>query len=316
MSLRTVYLLATLAFTAGIGAATAHAETFYERSAEGWFWYERIPDPPEPVEATEPLMTAVFSGSEASAEPAPLSSAWVREQLPIWQDKAMDDPTGPAMMIHVLLERMAIAKAEAYKDHRMALTYSDPLLDTTAGMPTSTAGVKMARDAADDGQADILRELTRSTGLWFFYESTCPYCARQVFALEQLASRYGFTLYAISIDGRPLPNWRGDYVVDMGQSELLGVTRWPALFLVRPPDGYAHISTGLVSLPDLERRIVAVAHQQGWVSDAQWRRSRTAGDRLPRVLEASTLPDPSTLSDEQLLALLRGAVTSGFEDTP
>lgn len=316
MSLRIASLLVTLALGAGIWPVSVSAETFYERSAEGWFWYEQIPDEPEPPEPSEPLTTVISGGVESSTGPAPLSSAWIREQLPIWQDKAMDDPTGPAMMIHVLLERMAIAKAEAYKDQRMALTFSDPLLDTTAGMPTSTAGVKMAREAADVAQGDILRELTRTTGVWFFYESTCPYCARQVFALEQLASRYGFTLYAISIDGKPLPNWRGDYVVDMGQSELLGVTRWPALFLVRPPDGYAHISTGLVSLPDLERRIVAVAHQKGWVSDGQWRRSRTAGDRLPRLLEASTLPDSSSLSDEQLLALLRGAVTSGFEDTP
>lgn len=297
-----------IALALALPSPAGAGDGFFDRNAEGWFWYH---DPA--AETDPPPETSVLPADPKG--PAPFSAEWLRDQLPIWQLRAMDDPTGPAMKIHMLLERIAIAKADQYKDARMALTWSDPLLDATSGIYTSTGGLRMARTHAEEVQSDILRELSQTTGLWFFYESTCPYCARQAFALRQLAAEYGFEIMAIAIDGRPLPTWPDRFVQDVGQAELLGVTRWPALYLVRPPDSYAHLSTGLATFPELQRRIVAVAYQNGWISEAQWLRSKASGERTPRV-QGATLRDihHEDMSDEQMLDLLQQAIVAGTEE--
>lgn len=281
-----------------------HAESggadWLRRHAEGWFWYQ------DPIQRSlntveEPPETAPPTPS-APDSPPPFSAAWLRDQIPVWQDRALDDPTGEATMIHALLERLAYAKADAFQQARMAMRYSDPFLDGTSGMPVSTGGVRMARQMASDGQEEVLTELAGRAGLWFFFESSCPYCARQVIALQQLAGKYGFEVLAISIDGAPLPNWPDDYVVDVGQSELLGVERWPAIFLARPPAGFAQVSTGLVSLPELEKRLISVAHLHGWIDDAARDRTRPAQGRDARYTE---LGDTPLSTDGDNAALIR-----------
>src|SRR5690554_2562082 len=79
---------------------TQEAQRFYERKAEGWFWYEVEPEPveePEPP-VPEPLTELTPQKIEqpqtpSPTAPEPFSAAWVRENLPKYLDAAWNEPT-------------------------------------------------------------------------------------------------------------------------------------------------------------------------------------------------------------------------------
>jgi conjugal transfer pilus assembly protein TraF len=108
----------------------------------------------------------------------------------------------------------------------------------------------------------------------------------------------------VSVDGAPLPGGAfPDFRQDRGQARSLGVVSTPALFLARPPDATVPLSQGLLSLAQLQERIVVAAVQTGWISEREFNQTRpvTADLMLDPGQLPATLPDDS----EALLSALR-----------
>ena len=88
---------------------------FYLRGEEGWFWYEREPerqDEPEPSPPAAPAPApAERTQDTASSAPPPLSSAWLRERLGAYRDRAIDDPSPDNVALYLYLQRVAMDKA-------------------------------------------------------------------------------------------------------------------------------------------------------------------------------------------------------------
>lgn len=111
-----------------------------------------------------------------------------------------------------------------------------------------------------------LRALSGQVGIWFFYLSTCPYCAQEEPVLHRISARYEIPITAISLDGGPTPNRTfKHYVYDRGQAAQLGVTVTPTLFLVHPASRQAvRLSQGYQNADALMRRIAHAVHAAGW----------------------------------------------------
>lgn len=303
-------LLPALAFAAPMESDNG----FYERKAEGWFWYREIPEP-EPVEqeAPPPQETAPSGGQG----PAPFSVAWLKKNLPKYREKAIDEPSPENVAAYFALQRLAMDKAEKFAQTFRLLPVLYPSLDENIRRPVATYASQVADREANAERAKLLGELAGRLGIFFFFKSDCPYCHAQAPVLAILERRYGFKILPISIDGRPMPgNLYQDFRVDQGQARQLGVTMTPALFLVNPDDAKQRVrllSQGAMSLSDLESRIVNVAYDAGWIDAESY--EKTLPSR-PVYLDSPPQAPEGRLPPEEILRLLgieKAAAPAGLE---
>lgn len=262
---------------------------WWQRGEEGWFWYEDPPALVEEPEPTEPAPPPVAQGSAepqpAVSGPPPLSSAWLRDNLPVYLDLAVDDPSPENVRRYMLLQRVAMDRASRFSDAVTQVVSGDPLLDEYAAFPAGTSIAQAMQRHAEADRDDMLRALAKSAGIAFFYRSDCTYCELAVGSLDALRRVYGFEILPIALDGRPMPSGAfPDYRANRGEAEALGITQTPALVLARPPDGMEVIAHGLVALSDLKERILLTAARRGWVEPAAFERTRPSVARTPDLL--------------------------------
>src|SRR5260364_147914 len=196
---------------------------FYWRKAEGWFWYEPIPEPTKP-ERPLPEQPARSPTARQTTAPTVFSAAWFRQNLPKYKDLAWDHPTLTNLRAFLWVQRLT--------------------LDRQAGT----------------AQARLLNELAQRVGLLFFFHSTCPACATQAPLVRMLAKQHRFSLIPVSIDGQDLPGHPFPaFKPDRGQAAKLQVQAVPALYLTAPNGQFAAVGQGAMSLPEIQRRLLVVA---------------------------------------------------------
>jgi len=282
------------------GAASAGPEGFYAGKAQGWFWYRNAlppPLPPEPVPPPPPSPAAAIAPVAAVPPPAPLSAAWMRENLDRYRDRAIDDPTPENVAAFFYLQRVVLDKSSTFATVAARVVQGNPDLDEITQRPTATFGANLANKTAGDARDAVLGRIAQHAVVWFFFRSDCPYCDAQAPLLELMSQRYGFTVLPIALDGAPLPSGLfPTFRTDAGQSRALGVRATPALFLVRPdPAGpqVAAVAQGLLSLAQLQERFVTAAVTAGWITQAEGTPSRavTTDVSAAALLHAGDLPD-------------------------
>ncbi|WP_024608503.1 conjugal transfer protein TraF [Pseudoalteromonas sp. TAB23] len=257
---------------------------FYDRKAEGWFWYkEEIPvEEPEP-EITKPLIAPAPQKQEEQSPPKPsqakgpdvFSSAWFRENLPKYKDKAWDNPTIENVRVYMYLQRYAMDRSEQFADTTELAVVGDPFLDEESRRPSATfASQKLDRSAGREKDS-LAQSIAKKAGIFFFFRSDSGTSRTQAPILKMLAARDGFTILPISVDGKPLPNdIFPHYKVDDGQAAKLGVNTYPALYLVSENHEIEPIAQGVLSLADIKHRIILVAKRRGWITEEQFNKTK------------------------------------------
>jgi conjugal transfer pilus assembly protein TraF len=283
---------------------------FYFREREGWFWYEREPESqaaplPKPTPTPEPTESATPALSDAALEgPTPLSAQWLREHIGEYRDAAIDDPTPENVALYLYLQRVALDKSSRFAAATQRAVQLDPFLDEITQRPTATFAANLVNRQTGDQRDTVLKRIAEQAGVLFFFRSDCAYCGAQAPLLKLLEARYGFSVLPVSLDGAPLPG--GEFPVfrqDRGQAKALGVVSTPALFLVRPPDAVVPLSQGLLSLAQLQERVVLAAAEAGWISEDEYTRTRPVTADL--TLDPGKLPAGLPEDPETLLAALR-----------
>lgn len=285
----------------------AHArEPHHER---GWFYYEPIPEPekkPDPILPKKPLATESV---------APLSSAWLRANLPKYLDRAVDNPTLENVRRYRYLERLAMDRSSAYSDTSARLTMLDPLLDEQSVSPlTALAKATRTKELAAERKG-VLARIKAEAGLWFFFRSDCPYCHAQVSALEALKNVHGFSVLPVSIDHQPLRNGGfPSFVKDAGQAAKLGVQVTPSLYLVNRDGRILPLATGLQTMDQIEYRIIELAAELGWVKREELAKLAPLQNTIldDVATEIGNTTDPDSMIDE---LIARGGLRIG-QGTP
>ena len=199
---------------------------------------------------------------------------------------------------------MALDKSSRFAAATQRAVQLDPFLDEITRRPTATFAANLTNRQAGDNRDAVLERIAEMAGVLFFFRSDCPYCEAQAPLLGLLQTRYGFSVLPISIDEAPLPGGAfPSFRQDRGQAHALGVVSTPALFLARPPDATVPLSQGLLSLAQLQERVLVAAVQAGWISEREFTRTRPVTADL--MLDPGQLP--ATLPDdpEALLSALR-----------
>lgn len=297
--MRLTVLAAAIAASAIAVSATAEPR-FYDRAAEGWFWY-RDPPRPAPTPEAPPASEPAPQPTAAPPGPPPFSSAWLKTAIPEYLDRALDNPTADNVRAVLYLQRIAVDKATLYSELSQQVTVGDPYLDTEFERPLSTFAVQDVDRAAAAAQTALLRHLGESIGVLWFYRSDCAFCERQAPVIEALGRSTGLAVMTVSLDGLPMPGgaFAQSFVVDRGQAARLGVQSTPAIFVMKPPGKVELVSQGMMQLTDLRERILLVARRRGWISDEAWEATRpvrrTTVAVAPEALDPAVVADPAAL---------------------
>ena len=289
----------------------AHSSTadtgFYDRSGEGWFWYNAPLEEPEPDKPakTPPLPPSDIVMPAAPPAPTslpvdappPFSVVWLKEKLPEYHNRAIDNPTPANVSAYLYLQRVALDKAETFQQVAQRTVALDPRLDENLRRPLASFASQQVDAQASRSSRQTLAALAKDTGLFFFFRSDCPYCEIQAPIIDSLSQRYGFNIIPISLDNRPLPSGRFPrFRADQGQAEALGVIATPAMFLARAPNHFAGLGQGALDQSTLERRILSAAAEAGWIDQRTLQAARPVRNDLKLAPPPST-PLPS-LSDD------------------
>lgn len=291
-----------MAYAAEPGAVTPATRS----PSDGWFFYR---DPPPPVAKPKPEPKPPGNGISLGAD-VPLSAAWIRENLNHYLDRATDEPTVENVQLYMHLQKVAMDKAETFSQVQRVAVALDESIDESVRNPVTGIGKAAKEDERSTLRREALKTVSRKAGVWYFFRSDCTFCLRQSPVLKMLQDRTGIAILPISIDGAPMIDGSyPDFVVDEGHAAQLQVNVTPTLFL---SDGktITPLATGLRALPELERRILSVSHEAGWLTDAEYGEA-TSGSELMKVDLSKPPPssDPATL-----LAYLREM--NGLGGTP
>jgi len=186
------------------GMVTSNQD-FYGKKSEGWFFYnekydkkkKKLEKKKTPVAKAqsqpkkEPLKTPVkpvYSG------PPPLSSAWLKVNLPKYLNKALDDPSPQNVRAYLILQKVALDKSERFTDMSKRISVTDPVLDELTRRPFASSGVNVAAAVANEKGEKVMKQMGKTMGLWVFYKDSahCPYCnlVGQLISAQQRL--YGF----------------------------------------------------------------------------------------------------------------------------
>lgn len=286
-------------------------ERFVDRKAEGWFFYneqwheepeeeELAPEPPPtPTTTTTTTPPPQPQAPPAATPPAPLSAAWLRENIPKYLDAAFDDPTVENVQTFLYLQRLAMDRSSEFAEVAQLARLGNPWLDETARRPIAPYAAQDLDRHAGEARRELLAELSERVGVFFFYSSDCQLCRTMSPILNMLESQFVTT--PISLDGKdlpgnPFPNMRPDN----GHAEVLGVEMLPAIYLASPDGQFVPIAQGAISLQDAQERVILGALQEGWITPQQYQRTRAVNNtdmNLARVVTPSQI-DPTLMIDE------------------
>lgn len=307
-----------LACATGVGlslATASYAQTkhgFYERKEEGWFWYQKKPEPvEEKIEEIEPLPPVVVAEFETTPElppetkaaigPSVYSSAWLKEALPNYRMLAIDDPKVENVKTYLYLQRLAIDKAERYALATEMATVGDPFLDETVRRPLANFATGSVDSATGLAKNNLMKEIAQRAGLFFFFSSECTLCELQAPLIKTLVTHEGFSIIPVSVNGKNLMDSPFDsFQLNQGHAEMLGVQTLPALYLATPDGNFSAIGQGVFSLPEIQQRILVVAKREGLITEAEYNKTRpiTNHNNLADLMQAYSTDQSMSLNEQ------------------
>lgn len=303
-------------------SSTAKANNnFWKNREQGWFWYETNPEkdvvpedqPPtnESPEATpETLLKSEPEQKQSEPEkhgPAPLSHAWIKENLPLLQARAIDNPTVENVRAFYYVQRVMMDKSEKFATVAEQVVQGDPYIDETIRRPTATYAANAMNAEASEAAGKALDSLAEQAGILFFFRSDCGPCHVLAPVLKRFTDTYGFSVLPVSLDGRGLPSRIfPNFQKDDGQAAYMGVDITPSLFLMAPKrKSMTPIAIGAVSFTDLHRKTLIAAMEAGWITQDQFDATR-AVRQVHKPLIAPLTNDDTLLDDPgRLVAVIR-----------
>lgn len=245
-----------------LGLADGHAQAasdaagdYFERNAEGWFWYR---DPP--VESVEEAPRKTGNDFEDAGDPQaagdPLDQLKrLQETVARAEAKAVLYPTPENVTEYLRLNQWQLDQSSRFSDVWRRVVWQNPELDYSLRRPVSNLAVHEYQDGRRADRTEAVARVAASHGLFFFFKGSCPYCHAFGPILRRFSERYGIEVLPVSLDGGTLPEFP-DPRRDTRVASELGVSTVPSLFLVDPQQrNVIPLGSGVMSADELAERI-------------------------------------------------------------
>jgi conjugal transfer pilus assembly protein TraF len=221
-------------------AEDAEPVSYFRRQREGWFWYIDPAPPPKPLEP-KPEAAAPAAPSPQERDLAAFKEFQLRFEAAL--NAATQNPSESNVVRFLELYAQARRKAAVFSDTAEALAVRMPWIDETfsGGRPTGPGAMRAFDTIRMQDRDQTIRDMAQSYGLYFFFRSNCAYCHVQAPLLKQFEAKYGFTIFAVSLDGGMLPDFPNamrDNGLAAAVADAIGVPMQhfvtPAIVLARP----------------------------------------------------------------------------------
>ena len=160
------------------------------------------------------------------------------------QKKAVQNPTESTMADYTRMLDMARRKSVIFANASVLYVQQHPEYDVAAADPITTPGrVATTKQTAQEIE-DKIKWAAGNYGLIYFYSPECQYCEAQTPILKYFVDKYKWEIQPY------------DTKTDSKVAEAFNVTVTPTILIVGRKNGeYLIVSSGVISLPDMEERI-------------------------------------------------------------
>jgi conjugal transfer pilus assembly protein TraF len=221
---------------------------FYKEKKTGWWWYQ---DPkPEIKNKEEEKFNLKPVKIVPSITGIPDETLWnlhpdqFQELLLELQKKAVQNPMESTMADYTRMLDMARRKSVVFANASMLFVQQHPEYDVAAADPITTPGkVATIKQTAQDIE-DKINWAAGNYGIIYFYSPECQYCEAQTPILKYFVEKYKWEIQPYETK------------TDSKVAEAFNVTVTPTILIVGRKNGeYLIVSSGVISLPDMEERI-------------------------------------------------------------
>ncbi|WP_405328137.1 conjugal transfer protein TraF [Ruminobacter sp.] len=277
-------------FLAGNHSAAAETleDGFYSRSSEGWFFYNEEQEPEEEeTEQEEPVMAEIPAPEPTVQEPETSqpktklvvgSAAWLKANLPIYLNQAIDNPTEENINAYLFLQKMSMDKANRFSNAYSLAVVGHPLYDDSLEQSGTYAVNRMKEQESKEATKNIFEDLSSRTSILFVFDNT-PFSLFQAKVVKRFSSQFNFMVVAVLSDD-PNPDMMQEIsatfpnvVIKPGIAKELHANTLPASFLVTG-DRIIPFLFGGAADSEFSTRIAKVAYREKLITEEQFRKTR------------------------------------------
>ena len=216
-------------------SAVAEESNFYDDRERGWYWYEVEPIE-EDIEVEELPKNQNVSIDLSIPSPEEEVIAMQRELFNKSLASAVVNPTPENMRNYVTITQKINEQSGRFAAAMKQYIWTNPKYDySLTGRPTTTQAIVAYSEEKLAEEESTLYKIAEEKGILYFFRSDCPYCARFAPILKKVSETFGFTIIAVSLDGKgtkQFPYPKSSHFM----AEQLNVSVVPATFLVDPND--------------------------------------------------------------------------------
>lgn len=229
---------------------TVPVENYFNKHAEGWFWYQDPrPEPPKEEEKEPPPPPA-----PPVLDPVAQLAAF-RQHIETALAAAIVNPTEENVKSYMALNQAAMQRSQDFALSMRRTLWTTPTFDHSLQHPVNDQAVHVYRDEELKNTDAFLHTTARDYGMFFFFRGSCPYCHKLAPILARFAQTYGFRIIPVSLDGGALPEFPNPRTNTQAAVKLK-VDTVPAVFLVQPGKGDVYpVAFGFVGWQELRERI-------------------------------------------------------------
>lgn len=286
---------------------------FYERKAEGWFWYaepEPVPEeelteeqPLPPVETEEPEQT-----EKSEKGPAPLSVAWFQQNLTQTLHKAIDNPTEENIKAYYVLHKIMTEKSHYFADQSRLVAIKNPQISNFGGRTGTNAQVSRVKQF----QREVLKKIgerlrAAGGGLVFFHDDTI-YSQQLALTMEKIDRFDGIDVRGVrtapqSLSG-PASHLFQDALIAPTLHTASGLKQTPSVALAIPPAKPIALIDGMSSRTEIQKRLVILAKEYRIITEEEYEQyiGRNPGF-APRQITAEDLDQVDIDDPDSIIAL-------------
>lgn len=305
-----IFILGMLSVSSSFAAHGSDTDKWYSDRQRGWFWHETKPKLPMPEKNKEAVVIkSDTSKQNHTADKIALNVAWLKDNLPKIQERAINLPTKENLAAFAYAQRLMIDLGSRFSTKMTEFMELETQLDESSRRPETAFALSSFNSETRDTITSLIHKITKDSHLWFFYVSNCPYCHKQIPILKELKIRYGVNILAVSMDGGLIQGIEDFEVVfdqNMTVSKKFNVSSTPSMFIVGNTDKQViPLTQGLHALPEIEDRMLLIAREKGVISQEEYALSKSVreinvfknsnGDILADKLRVES--DPGYLAD-------------------
>ena len=296
-------------------------EGYWGRKAEGWFFYgdpritENSSEDSNDGKKEENRDGVNDPGKKDAAyhpERIPLTTAWLRINLPRYLDLAIDNPTPSNVLAYLYLQRLVMDRSQRFSDAVREAVTGNPLLDEVSRRSVSSFGAAIRDQESAIAKDALLRLLKDRISLIYVFDPADPGSSSFSKIIGSLRDEYGIYVRA----ARTGENDDGSgYFTDAASGghlpAVLGIAVLPAVYVYTGSSDLIPLVQGYISRTELADRLLLVSHREGIVSDQEYAavlpvRTSAGADDVDLYPEFTTVGSGALVQPSDLVKYFEG----------